>query len=177
MRRIVYAIAVCALTCMVPAGLSSAATDDTFGTDDGTDEAYPPDEVIIEVDPPPCEATSINGRLSGAATGSAFTITVSQDGAVIASEAFTTDVDGNGDYQVALPGGTLGTIVVEASSGTATASATVTIEECPGMLPPTGSSLTGPLLTGGAIALVAGGILVAATTRRRRTTQSGTETS
>ncbi|MDQ3350659.1 MAG: hypothetical protein M3501_01680 [Actinomycetota bacterium] len=167
-----YAIAVCALTCMVPAGLSSAATDDTFGTDDGTDEAYPPDEVIIEVDPPPCEATSINGRLSGAATGSAFTITVSQDGAVIASEAFTTDVDGNGDYQVALPGGTLGTIVVEASSGTATANATVTIAEC-GTLPPTGSSLTGPLLRGGALAVAVGGIIVAATTRRRRSARTG----
>ncbi len=171
MRRMAYAIAVCVLTFMVPAGLSSAATDDTLGTDDGTDEAYPPDEVIIEVEPPPCEATSINGRLSGAAPSSAFTITVSQDGAVIASDTFTTDGDGNGDYQVALPGGTLGTIVVEASSGTATANATVTIDEC-GTLPPTGSSLTGPLLTGGTIALVAGGILVAGTTRRRRTARS-----
>ncbi|MDQ3176059.1 MAG: hypothetical protein M3Q72_00730 [Actinomycetota bacterium] len=168
-----YAIAVCAMTCMVPAGLSSAATDDTLGTDDGTDEAYPPDEVIIEVEPPPCEATSINGRLSGAAPSSAFTITVSQDGTVIASDGFTTDGDGNGDYQVALPGGTLGTIVVEASSGTATASATVTIEECPGMLPPTGSSLTGPLLTGGALAVAVGGIIVAATTRRRRAARTG----
>ena len=147
-----------------------------------SNEAYPPRDVLLTVNPHACDATSITGTVTGAQPGTEVTVSLSAASgwkalAPVASDSGTADASGSMSFTLSVADGTYGTFTVTAT-GTNTngdpfsVTSTVDLIECK-PLPDTGSNSTGTFLNIGAVALMAGLLFVVGAARRRRYATAG----